>query len=186
MGLPPGKGRPVIGIVSRFADQKGFDLLAEIAGPLAEEDVLIVVLGSGEKRFEDMFRHFGESRPDKFGVRIGYDNALAHRIEAGSDMFLMPSLYEPCGLNQIYSLHYGTVPIVRATGGLDDTVDHETGFKFKEYSPVALAGAIGEALHAWRFREAWTDRMRAGMRKDFSWEASAGEYQRLYAELASR
>jgi starch synthase len=186
MGLPPADGRPVIGIVSRFADQKGFDLLADIAGPLAEQDLAIVVLGSGEKRFEDMFRHFAAARPDKFGVRIGYDNALAHRIEAGSDMFLMPSQYEPCGLNQIYSLHYGTVPIVRATGGLDDTVDEETGFKFSEYSPRALAGAIGDALHAWQFREAWTDRMRAGMRKDYSWEASAEEYQKLYAELASR
>jgi starch synthase len=186
MGLPPADGRPVIGIVSRFADQKGFELLAEIAGPLAEEDVAVVVLGSGEKRFEEMFRNFGVERPDKFGVQIGYDNALAHRIEAGADMFLMPSLYEPCGLNQIYSLRYGTVPIVRATGGLDDTVDIETGFKFSEYSPRALAGAIGEALHAWQSREAWTERMRAGMRKDFSWEASAGEYQRLYTELASR
>ena len=186
MGLPPDDGRPVIGIVSRFADQKGFDLLAEIAGPLAEEDVAVVVLGSGEKRFEDMFRHFQEARPDKFGVRVGYDNALAHRIEAGADMFLMPSRYEPCGLNQIYSLRYGTVPIVRATGGLEDTVDESTGFKFHDYSPISLAAAIGEALHAWQSKDAWTERMRAGMAKDFSWEASANEYGRLYSELASR
>ncbi len=186
MGLPPAEGRPVIGVVSRFADQKGFDLVAEIAGPFAEREALMVVLGSGDQRFEEMFRQFRAARPDKFGVRIGYDNALAHRIEAGSDMFLMPSRYEPCGLNQIYSLHYGTVPIVRATGGLDDTVDEETGFKFSEYSPGALAGAIGEALHAWQFRDGWTERMRAGMAKDFSWEASASRYQRLYAELASR
>ncbi len=185
MGLPIQMDRPLIGIVSRFADQKGFDLVAEIANPLVEQDVAVVVLGSGDKRFEDMFRHFAAVRPDKFGVRIGYDNALAHRIEAGSDMFLMPSLYEPCGLNQIYSLHYGTVPIVRATGGLDDTVDSSTGFKFGEYSPAALAGAIGEALHAWQSRDAWTERMRLGMAKDFSWEASAAEYQRMYAELAS-
>jgi starch synthase len=185
MGLPYDANRPLIGIVSRFADQKGFDLVAEIAGPLAEENVAFAILGSGEERFEDMFRQFNAARPDKFGVRIGYDDALAHRIEAGSDMFLMPSLYEPCGLNQIYSLRYGTVPIVRATGGLDDTVDGTTGFKFGEYSPAALAGAIGEALHAWQFRDAWTERMRRGMAKDFSWEASAAEYQRLYAELAS-
>ena len=185
MGLPIHLDRPLIGIVSRFADQKGFDLVAEIANPLVEQDVAVVVLGSGDKRFEDMFRHFAAERPDKFGVRIGYDNALAHRIEAGSDMFLMPSLYEPCGLNQIYSLHYGTVPIVRATGGLDDTVDSTTGFKFGEYSSRALAGAIGEALHAWQFREAWTERMRRGMAKDYSWEASAAAYQRMYAELAS-
>ncbi len=185
MGLPYYGERPLIGIVSRFADQKGFDLVAEIAAPLAEENVAVAILGSGDKRFEDMFRQFNAARPDKFGVRIGYDEALAHRIEAGSDMFLMPSRYEPCGLNQIYSLHYGTVPIVRATGGLDDTVDSTTGFKFNEYSPKALAGAIGEALHAWQFRDAWTERMRRGMAKDFSWEASAAEYQSLYAELAS-
>jgi starch synthase len=185
MGLPLHMDRPLLGIVSRFADQKGFDLLAEIANPLAEQDLAVVVLGSGDRRFEDMFRHFAAARPDKFGVRIGYDNALAHRIEAGSDMFLMPSRYEPCGLNQIYSLCYGTVPIVRATGGLDDTVDTFTGFKFGAYSPHALAGAIGEALHAWQYRDAWTERMRRGMAKDFSWEASAAEYQKLYAEVAS-
>ncbi len=185
MGLPVDIERPLIGIVSRFADQKGFDLLAEIAAPLAEENVALAILGSGEKKFEDMFRHFAAARPDKFGVRIGYDNALAHRIEAGSDMFLMPSLYEPCGLNQIYSLRYGTVPIVRATGGLDDTVDGSTGFKFGPYSPVALAGAIGEALHAWQYRDAWNERMRLGMARNFSWEASAAEYRKLYAGLAS-
>jgi starch synthase len=185
MGLPYYGERPLIGIVSRFADQKGFDLVAEIAGPLAEENVALAVLGSGDRRFEDMFRQFNAARPEKFGVRIGYDNALAHRIEAGSDMFLMPSQYEPCGLNQIYSLRYGTVPIVRATGGLEDTVDSATGFKFSEYSPGALAGAIGEALHAYRSPEPWVERMRMGMAKDFSWEASAAEYQRMYAELAS-
>jgi starch synthase len=185
MGLPNHPDRPLIGIVSRFADQKGFDLLADIAGPLAEQDVALAVLGSGERKFEDMFRHFAAARPDKFGVRIGYDNGLAHRIEAACDMFLMPSLYEPCGLNQIYSLHYGTVPIVRATGGLDDTVDDETGFKFSDYSPAAFAGAIGEALHAWQSKDAWTERMRRGMAKDFSWESSAAEYERMYAELAS-
>lgn len=186
MGLPPDLERPLIGIVSRFADQKGFDLVAQIAGPLAEQNVGLAVLGSGDRRFEDMFRHFNWQRPDKFGVRIGYDEGLAHRIEAGCDMFLMPSRYEPCGLNQIYSLRYGTVPIVRATGGLDDTVDASTGFKFGDYSPGSLAGAIGEALHAFQFRDAWTERMRRGMAKDFSWEASAAEYQRMYAELASQ
>jgi starch synthase len=185
MGLPVHLDRPLIGIVSRFADQKGFGLLAEIANPLVEQDVALVVLGSGDRRFEDMFRHFAAERPDKFAVRIGYDDGLAHRIEAGSDMFLMPSLYEPCGLNQIYSLRYGTVPIVRATGGLDDTVDSSTGFKFGAYSPHALAGAIGEALHSWQNRDAWTERMRRGMARDFSWDVSAVAYERLYAEVAS-
>ena len=124
MGLPLELDRPLIGIVSRFVDQKGFDLVGEITQPLLlEQNVALVVLGSGEPRFEDMFRYFACARPDRFGVSIGYDNALAHRIEAGADMFLMPSRYEPSGLNQMYSLRYGTVPIVRATGGLDDTVD---------------------------------------------------------------
>jgi starch synthase len=185
MSLPVEMKRPLIGIVSRFADQKGFDLVAAIANPLVEQDVALVVLGSGEKRFEEMFRHFAAERPDKFAVRIGYDNGLAHRIEAGSDMFLMPSLYEPCGLNQIYSLRYGTVPIVRATGGPDDTVDSATGFKFGPYSPSALAGAIGEALDAWQVPDKWTERMRLGMGRNFSWERSAAEYQRMYAQLAS-
>jgi len=185
MGLSGDLERPLIGIVSRFADQKGFDLVAGIAAPLAEENVALAVLGSGDQRFEDMFRQLNAARPDKFAVKIGYDNALAHRIEAGSDMFLMPSRYEPCGLNQIYSLRYGTVPIVRATGGLEDSVDSSTGFKFGQYSPAALAGAIGRALEAWQSREAWRERMRRGMAKDFSWDASAVEYQRLYAGLAS-
>jgi starch synthase len=185
MGLPGDLDRPLIGIISRFADQKGFDLVAEIAAALAEQNVVLAVLGSGDKRFEDMFLQFSAARPDKFAVQIGYNNPLAHRIEAGSDMFLMPSRYEPCGLNQIYSLRYGTVPIVRATGGLDDTVDSTTGFKFIDYSPAALAGAIGAAQHAWQSRDAWRERMRRGMAKDFSWEASAAEYQRLYAGLAS-
>jgi starch synthase len=185
MGLPDQPERPLIGIVSRFADQKGFDLIAGIAGPLAEKNVTLAVLGSGDKRFEDMFRHFNAARPDKFGVRIGYDNGLAHRIEAGSDMFLMPSRYEPCGLNQMYSLRYGTVPIVRATGGLEDSVDSTTGFKFSGYFPGALMGAIDHALEAWQFRDGWMERMRRGMAKDFSWEASAAQYQRLYAGLAS-
>jgi len=185
MGLPEDGERPLIGIVSRFADQKGLDLVAGIAAQLAEENVALAVLGSGDKKVEDMFRQLNAARPDKFGVRIGYDDALAHRIEAGSDMFLMPSRYEPCGLNQIYSLHYGTVPIVRATGGLEDSVDGTTGFKFTEYSPDALAGAIAEALQEWQSSGAWLERVRRGMAKDFSWEASAAEYQRMYAELAS-
>lgn len=186
MGLPYYGERPLIGIVSRFADQKGFDLLAEIAGQLAEENVAVAVLGSGDRKFEDMFRHFNAVRPDKFGVRIGYDNTLSHRIEAGSDMFLMPSRYEPCGLNQMYSLRYGTVPIVRATGGLDDTVDSTTGFKFHDYSPAALSGAITDALRAYQSRDRWEQIMRAGMAKNYSWDASATAYEHMYVQLASQ
>jgi starch synthase len=116
-------------------------------------------------------------------VRIAYDDQLAHKIEAGADMFLMPSRYEPCGLNQIYSLRYGTVPIVRATGGLDDTIDETTGFKFQEYSGAALVEAIRRALELWQDQTAWRAMMLAGMARDFSWDASAAEYSALYGRM---
>ncbi|HMD49982.1 MAG TPA: glycogen synthase GlgA [Bryobacteraceae bacterium] len=184
MGLPSDTlDRPLIGIVSRFAAQKGFDLIAETGSRLLAEDVALAVLGSGETGYQDMFRSLAQTYPRKVGLRIGYDNAVSHRIEAGADMFLMPSRYEPCGLNQMYSLRYGTVPVVRATGGLDDTIDEATGFKFRDYSGTALLGAIGLALKAYRDPGRWTNRMRAGMRKDFSWNASATEYLRLYRRL---
>jgi len=183
MDLPRNLNRPLIGIVSRFAEQKGLDLVAEIAAQLAQGDVALAVLGSGEIRFEDMFRHFHAVVPDKFGVSVGYNEGLAHRIEAGSDMFLMPSRYEPCGLNQIYSLRYGTPPIVRATGGLDDTVDQSTGFKFGEYAPAALWQAVRDAMGAWHDQTSWTERMKLGMAKNFSWDVAAAEYQRLYRSL---
>lgn len=190
MGLPAdstGENRPLIGIVSRLVVQKGFDMFIEIAAEVMEEDVAFAVLGSGDAAIEKAFRDFAQLWPDRFGVRIGYDNALAHRIEAGADMFLMPSRYEPSGLNQMYSLRYGTVPIVRATGGLDDTVDgsiHEgTGFKFDAASPDALLETISTALKEWRNRNAWVSRMRRGMAKDFSWGASAAKYQELYRKL---
>lgn len=121
--LKDNPNRPILGMVSRFADQKGFDLIAEIANELMQEDVLLAVLGTGDKRYEDLFRALASDFPGRVGVRVAYDNRMAHMIEAGADMFLMPSRYEPCGLNQIYSLKYGTVPIVRATGGLDDTIE---------------------------------------------------------------
>ena len=140
---------PVIGIVSRFAAQKGFDLISQIMDRLAREDMIMVVLGTGDKEYEEMFLRLQKQFPQKIAVKVAYDNALAHKIEAGADMFLMPSRYEPCGLNQIYSLKYGTVPIVRATGGLDDTIEpwdartgKGTGFKFSEYS-----GEVSAADH---------------------------------------
>jgi starch synthase len=175
--------RPLIGIVSRFAGQKGFDLLEEIAPELAAMDFAMAVLGSGEAPIEAMFRTMALDYPDRFAVQVGYDEGLAHRVEAGSDMFLMPSRYEPCGLSQLYSLRYGTVPIVRATGGLEDTVDELTGFKFAEYTPEALLEAIRLALDAWADRPGWLDRMRHGMAKDFSWDAAAAQYQNLYRNL---
>ncbi len=178
--------RPLLGIVSRFTAQKGFDLLEEISEELAGEELCLVALGEGEPRYEDLFRGLAERHPGTVGVRIAYDNRLAHLIEAGADMFLMPSRYEPCGLNQIYSLRYGTVPIVRATGGLDDTVDTSTGFKFSEYSGAALMAAVRAALDVYANQDRWRALMRRGMAKDFSWKTSAAEYSALYASLLDR
>jgi len=140
-------------------------------------------LGSGEAKYESMFRALARSYPLQVGLQIGYDNGLAHRIEAGADLFLMPSQYEPCGLSQIYSLKYGTVPVVRATGGLDDTIDEETGFKFREYSGAALLEAAELALSTYRYPDVWTRMMRRGMRKDYSWDQSSIEYVALYRQL---
>ena len=184
--------RPLIGIVSRFVDQKGFDLLSEIAGELMKEDVAITALGSGQPEYEDLFKALVAKYPARVGLKIGYDNALAHKIEAGADLFLMPSRYEPCGLNQIYSLRYGTVPIVRATGGLDDTVQkfvpktqQGTGFKFEDYEGAALLECIRAALKAYRDPKALGALQANGMSKDFSWKASAAAYVTLY-EAARR
>jgi starch synthase len=179
VGLPATPDRPLIGIVSRFAQQKGMDLAAGIA-PLI--DAMLVVLGSGEAPLENAFRSLALAFPDRIAAHIGYDEGLAHRIEAGADMFLMPSRYEPCGLNQIYSLRYGTVPIVHATGGLEDTVNDRTGFKYRD----DLAGAVQDALGEFQDGERWTARMRRGMAQDFSWDASAIEYQRLYSKAPAR
>jgi len=181
---------PVIGIVSRFAAQKGFDLIGQIVDRLALEDVLVTVLGSGDKLYEEMFLRLCRRVPNKIAARIAYDNALAHKVEAGADMFLMPSRYEPCGLSQIYSLKYGTVPIVRATGGLDDTIDpwdprtkKGTGFKFQEYTGEALLRTIHQALQLYRDQGSWQRLMRNGMSKDFSWRVSAREYVRAYERV---
>jgi len=182
-GFDPDDDRPVIGMISRLAAQKGFDLLAEAAEELVREDLRLVILGAGDPYYEDRLRRLAAEHPQRVFVRIAFDNAFAHKIEAGADMFLMPSRYEPCGLNQIYSLRYGTVPIVRATGGLDDTVDETTGFKFADYSAAALLDAVRRALAAYRSREIWREMMIRGMKKDYSWEASARQYAALYAGL---
>jgi starch synthase len=183
-GLPTDNlDRPLLAIISRFAAQKGFDILADAASRLLQEDLNLVVLGSGELHYESMFRALVQSYPHKVGLRVGYDTGLSHRIEAGADMFLMPSRYEPCGLNQIYSLKYGTVPVVRATGGLDDTIEDGTGFKFRDYSGDALLETVRVALKAYQDLDQWVQRMRRGMEKDFSWSASAGEYAGLYRRL---
>ncbi|GAC1702487.1 MAG: glycogen synthase GlgA [Candidatus Acidiferrum sp.] len=180
-------GWPLLGIVSRFAAQKGFDLIAEVATELLREDLVLVALGTGDRQYEELFRALGQAHPGRVGVKVAYDNTIAHKIEAGADMFLMPSRYEPCGLNQIYSLKYGTVPIVRATGGLDDTVqpfDLETGtgtgFKFEEYSGSAMLSAVKQALHHHLDQRIWKRIQLNGMAKDFSWKTPARQYAKLY------
>ena len=186
-GLPPEAiDRPLVGIVSRFTRQKGADLLAEVAAQIVAEDLYVVALGNGDPEYEDSFRGMAAAFPGRVAVRIGFDNRLAHRVEAGSDMFLMPSRYEPCGLNQIYSLQYGTVPVVHATGGLDDTIDEDTGFKFAGYSGQALLGAVHDAVQAYSDRDGWRRMMLRGMAKDFSWRTSAADYSALYKRLLGR
>jgi starch synthase len=175
--------RPLVGVVSRLASQKGTDLIIEIVPQLVKDDLCLVLLGSGAAEYEAELRKIAAEYPNRVAVRIGYDEALAHKIEAGADMFLMPSQYEPSGLNQLYSLRYGTVPVVRATGGLDDTIDEGTGFKFHEYSALALLTAVRAASAAFRDRKRWETMMRRGMRKDFSWRVSAAEYAALYRRL---
>ncbi len=178
---------PVIGIVSRFAAQKGFDLIAQIMDRLAREEMIVVALGTGDLPYQEMFQRLNKQFPNKIAAKVTFDNAIAHKIEAGADMFLMPSRYEPCGLNQIYSLKYGTVPIVRATGGLDDTIEpwdartgKGTGFKFTEYTGEALLATIKQALLAYQDLSSWQTLMRNGMSRDFSWGASAREYGKIY------
>ncbi len=186
--LPVELNRPLIGIVSRFADQKGFDLIAERAHELMQEEMTLIVLGTGERKYEDLFRSLAATYPAHAGVRVAYDDKIAHQIEAGADMFLMPSRYEPCGLNQIYSLKYGTVPIVRATGGLDDTIEPfdlengtGTGFKFYDYSGSALVQTVRRALQFFEDERIWKRIQLNGMAKDFSWQGSAKEYEKVYA-----
>lgn len=194
-GLPTAPGVPTFGMVGRLVEQKGVDLVLDAWPALARQPLQLVVLGSGEAAYEDAWRRAGALTPGKLAVKIGYDEALAHRIEAGADMFLMPSRFEPCGLNQMYSLRYGTVPIVRRVGGLADTVidarpenlraNRATGIVFDPATPQALLQAVARALELYDNRRAWKKLALTGMRKDFSWRRSAREYLKLYA-LAAR
>jgi starch synthase len=177
----------VIGLIGRLTAQKGFDLIEQIGNWLAGQRVRVVILGTGERKFEEEMAGLARRHPERISVRLAFDNRLAHKIEAGADMYLMPSRYEPCGLNQIYSLRYGTVPIVRNTGGLADTVVDEdgnpgagTGFKFKGYDAAELRDAVSRALAAFADPRRWEAIVRRGMEQDFSWEASAREYVSLY------
>ena len=175
--------KPLIGIVSRFTRQKGTDILAEAVSRIAAGDMYLVALGSGDPEYEAFFSRMMAEQPERIAAHIGFDNGLAHRIQAGADIFLMPSHYEPCGLSQIYSLRYGTVPVVRATGGLDDTIEEGTGFKFAEYSGQALLAAVDAAGEAYADPDEWRRMMRRGMSKDFSWKISAAAYSALYRWL---
>jgi starch synthase len=180
-----GDNTAVIGIVSRFSTQKGFDLIVEIMDRLVEEDMVLVILGKGEEYYERVLVEMANRHPSKVRVHVNFDTVMAHKIEAGSDIFLMPSRYQPAGLNQIHSLRYGTIPVVRATGGLDDTIDEQplgggNGFKFWGYSSSALMEALQRALGAFRNKEEWTQMMQRGMAQNFSWDAPAKEYVRVY------
>jgi starch synthase len=179
--------RPLVGMVSRLVDQKGFDLLEAAADELPSLGASFVLLGTGDRRYEDLWRGLARRFPDVVAAHIGFDEGLAHLIEGGSDIFLMPSQFEPCGLNQMYSLRYGTVPLVRATGGLYDTVSNYdpdtgagTGFTFEDYSTEALLGTLRRALRVYQQRNAWGRLQVAGMRQDHSWDSSARAYVKVY------
>ena len=193
LGLPPDTATPLIGMVGRLVQQKGIDLVLDALSGLLQRPLQLAVLGGGEAGYEETLRLQAARHADRLAVRIGYNEGLAHRIEAGSDIFLMPSRFEPCGLNQIYSLRYGTVPIVRRVGGLADTVvdttdenianGKATGIVFQEAHASALLGAVDRALALWKNTDRWKRIMLTGMRQDFSWRRRAAEYWQLYKRL---
>lgn len=184
------EGTPLCGMVSRLTEQKGLDLIAATSAQLLQSDAQLVFLGSGDQKFEDMIRWLAQRAPSRIAAVVGYDEPLAHRIEAGCDLFLMPSRFEPCGLNQMYSLIYGTVPLVHAVGGLADSVTNLTplsradgranGFAFYDYTPDAFLGAFRWALSTYRERDAWKELQRNGMARDHSWAHSAEAYVEVY------
>lgn len=186
--------RPIVGMVSRMVEQKGLDLIEAAALRLMALDATFVIVGTGDARYQDMWRSLAARRPDRVGVFIGFDERRAHLVEAGADIFLMPSRYEPCGLNQMYSLRYGTIPVVRAVGGLVDTVrpfdarnGQGTGFLFADYHPDAMLDALERALATFHRTSTWRRLQVRGMLKDFSWDRSAQEYVRVYKRvIASR
>lgn len=197
MGLPQLADEPLVAMIGRLADQKGFDLVANVIGHWAEvSSVQWVILGTGEPHYQQMLQDLAARYPAKVAVRIGFSNELAHRIEAGADIFLMPSRYEPCGLNQLYSLKYGTVPVVHATGGLADSITNLTsdtlasgtanGFSFDQYNAAALSDALDRACRAYGNREVWERLIRTGMNQDWSWSRSAREYIDLYERTLIR
>jgi starch synthase len=187
-GWPADAPEMLVGMISRLAAQKGFDVVREAWGELAELPVRLVLLGSGDRALEDWFRTTAAEYPGKLSARIGFDEAFSHRIEAGTDVFLMPSRYEPCGLNQMYSQRYGTLPVVHATGGLRDSVEDwlqpevpGTGFHFSPCEPGALVAALKRALELHGQPRLWKKAVQRAMARDFSWEHAAAEYERVYA-----
>jgi len=193
LGLQERIDIPLIGIISRLVDQKGFDLINYVMEDILRMDIQLVILGAGEYRYEEALRHFQKIYPGKLSVNLKYDTVLSQRIYAGSDMFLMPSLFEPCGLSQMFSLRYGTIPIVRETGGLKDTIQqydeitHEgNGFTFTRYNAHDMLYAIKEAVHFYYHRSTWRYLMKKGMETDFSWKKSAKEYIEIYKKAISK
>ena len=192
MGLTISPDAPLIGMVSRLVDQKGLDILAEAMPALMENKVGFVLLGAGQDKYQKLCLEWASRWPGRFAARLGFDNPLSHKIEAGADIYMMPSRFEPCGLNQLYSLKYGTIPVVHATGGLDDTIqdiDAEgregTGFKFRTYTAEGLNLATQRALSLYQRREIWPSLILRAMAQDFSWERAAEDYQKLYQQIAS-
>ena len=189
--LPEAEDRvPLVGMISRLAEQKGFDILGEALDKLMELNLQMVVLGTGKREFHELLESAAKRYPKKLAVNLVFDNELAHLIEAGADIFLMPSRYEPCGLNQLYSLRYGTIPVVRATGGLADTIKHfnadsgkGNGFMFKDYTPEALLAAMRTALETFRDQKAWAKLIGNAMAEDFSWKTSAKKYLNIYRRI---
>jgi starch synthase len=191
-GLRSGSGQPLVGLVSRLTWQKGTDLIAQCAPCWLERGVQLAIIGTGDHALEHRLTDLAKRYPGDIGVHIGYDEPLSHLMEAGLDMFLMPSRFEPCGLNQMYSMRYGTLPLVRATGGLADTVVDEssgpdaTGFVFNDASPKSLDETMARALEVWTNTKRWSKLMTNGMKRDFSWTAAAERYKSLYSGLTEQ
>ncbi len=196
-GLPQRPEVPLLGLVARLVEQKGVTLLVQSARELLSHDVQIVVLGEGDPHLQRQLAHVRDHYPQKLGLRLGFDEGLAHRVEGGADIFLMPSQFEPSGLNQLYSLRYGTVPVVRAVGGLADTITDctgetlaagtATGFRFGPFTAPAFQQAVHRALACYLYqKDAWRQVVRTGMRQDWSWDRSAAEYERLYESLVAQ
>ena len=194
MGLAPEDEMPIIGMISRLTYQKGTDVFLSAAEELAASPAQFAILGSGDTGMQDALQDLARAHPGRIAVQIGYDEGLSHQIEAGADLFLMPSRFEPCGWNQMYSQRYGTVPVVNTTGGLKDSVvdtapetisdKTATGFFFNGVTREALIGATKRALNTYKNKKVWRQIQKAGMAKDFSWEASAARYIELYRQLA--